>query len=378
MKFPRTVYIVFAGSFENSALRARLVLFGESLQKANLRVIFLSQFPGRYLKDTKQDNLLYLSFYRKNSHSLAERLLKVIVGHVRLPLYLAKQVKKRDAIFYYNPTAVTTLPSILLARIINRHLIIDKTELFQHEKNTWYNRLGDNWAFKYATIPFAISDRLMEYGKQHTDKPIVKLPIVVDFERFNPNVKPLAKLIGYVGTSAAKDGLDVVLKGFAKASVQDAALRLRLIGPKPIFFDFDKLVAELGIEDRIELMGSKSFEQIPQLLLACDTFIMNRDDSLFAQFGYPTKLGEYFACKRPVLMSNGPGFSEDFTDKVQAIMYEVNNPKALADAILWRYHNPDEANKIANEGYSFAKQHFSSEVVTSILINTLKEQAILA
>ena len=303
-----------------------------------------------------------------------EKFLRVCFKTVSLSIKVLRT--KGNIIMFYNPR----LPISLIQRLafLRNVVIVDKTELFQHEKNTWYNRLGDKWAFKYATIPFAISDRLIEYGKQRTDKPIVKLPIVVDFDRFDYEVVPRTKLIGYVGTSAPKDGLNVVLKGFAKASMQDATLRIRLIGPKPTFFDFDKLVAELGIEDRIELIGSKSFEQIPQLLLECDTFIMNRDNSLFAQFGYPTKLGEYFACKRPVLMSNGPGFSEDFTDKVQAIMYEVNNPKALAGAILWRYHNPDEANKIANEGYSFAKQHFSSEVVTSILINTLKEQAILA
>ncbi len=303
-----------------------------------------------------------------------EKFLRVCFETVSLSIKVLRT--KGNTIMFYNPR----LPISLIQRLafLRNVVIVDKTELFQHEKNTWYNRLGDKWAFKYSTIPFAISDRLIEYGKQHTDKLIVKLPIVVDFERFNPKIKSRAKLIGYVGTSAPKDGLNVVLKGFAKASVEDSALRLRLIGPKPTFFDFDKLVAELGIEESIELIGSKSFEQIPQLLLECDTFIMNRDDSLFAQFGYPTKLGEYFACKRPVLMSNGRGFSEDYTDKVQAIMFEVNNPKALAEAIMWRYHNPDQANKIANEGYSFAKQHFSSEVVTSILINTLKEQAILA
>ena len=104
---------------------------------------------------------------------------------------------------------------------------------------------------------------------------------------------------------------------------------------------------------------------------------MNRNDSLFAQYGYPTKLGEYFACKRAVLMSDGPGFSEDYKDRVEAIKYKVNNPQALADAIIWRYENSAEAAAIAQRGSDYAKTYFSSEVVSEIFMHTLKERGIL-
>jgi glycosyltransferase involved in cell wall biosynthesis len=373
MKPQRTLFILFAGSFEDSALAARLKIVGEGLKDTGLKIRFVSQFPGRQLRTVNQDNLVYLSFHPKNSDKIVSRIFKVGLGHFCLINYLLFYVKQNDMVYYYNPMLRTTLSSLLLAKLLSKRVLIDKTELFQHEKNTWYNRLGDKWAFKYATIPFAISDRLIAYGQLHTNKPIIKLPIVVDFKRFDVKIKPEKKLIGYVGTSAAKDGLDMVLKGFALALKGNTELRLRVIGSKPTFFDFDKTIIDLGIQKNVELTGSKSFEEVPQLLLECDTFIMNRDNSLFAQYGYPTKLGEYFACNRPVLMSDGPGFAEDFSDKVEAIKYSVNEPESLSNAIGWRYQNQEEATKIANTGYLYAKQHFSSEVVTSILLNTLKD-----
>lgn len=260
----------------------------------------------------------------------------------------------------------------MFAHCLGRITVVDVVERYTTERDSWFNRLGDKWVFKFATLPFAISSELQHYGRQFSKRQIHKLPIVVDFDRFNSKIDGDTLLMGYVGTSAAKDGLDTVLKGFALALEQNSKLRLRIIGPKPKYFDYDAVFDQLGLDANVELTGSVSYNEVPQKLLECDTFIMNRTNSEFAKYGYPTKLGEYFACKRPVLMSDGPGFSEDYTDRVEAIKYEVDNPKALADAIIWRYENPQEANTIAQRGYDYAKKHFSSEVVGAQFRDTIQ------
>ncbi len=322
-------------------------------------------FPGRRLSENKHPTVKekFLSFCTSNTSSLLLRVLKVLIGHFNMLLYIVFKTTNRDVLYFYNPTIKTTILSLLVAKRLGRQTVVDIVELFQSEKNTWYNRLGDKWAFKYATYSFAISESLMRFGSSYTNTKIVRLPIIVDFKRFDKPIRPQSKLIGYIGTSAAKDGLDVVLRGFAMALRSDPTLKLRLIGPKPIHFDFDKLIHQLDLYENVELTGSKSYEEVPSLLLDCDTYIMNRDDSEFSKYGYPTKLGEYFACKRPVLMSDGSGFSEDYNDKQEAIKYEVENPSSLADAIAWRYENNEEAQIIAKNGYDFALTHFASEVV---------------
>jgi glycosyltransferase involved in cell wall biosynthesis len=364
------------GTFGYDAGSARIKAFADQLKSKFNKIEIVSAFPGREEKpisfETNEIPVRYLSFFSKNAHFLGVRIVKVLFGLFRLYGTLLFSKNENTVLYFYNPTFFTTISHIYLSKILSIVTVIDIVECFQHEKNTWYNRLGDKWAFKYATIPFAISDKLMDYGGQYTKKPIMKLPIVVDFERFKDIIQPAKKKIGYVGTSAAKDGLDIVLKGFAEATNTDKQLKLLLIGPKPTFFNFDALVAQLNLAEKIEITGSINFEKIPSLLLTCDSFVMNRDNALFAQYGYPTKLGEYFACNRPVLMSDGLGFSEDFTDKEEAIKYEVNNPKALAEAIKWRYENEDKAQIIAQKGYDYAKNHFSKEVVGEIFVNRLK------
>jgi glycosyltransferase involved in cell wall biosynthesis len=354
---------IYAGNLEGSSYKSRLLAL--TVNPTEERIKFVSMFPGRrFLKNhhpvIKEK---FLSFYSSNTSSPLLRGLKVLLGHFNILLYIVFKTTNRDVLYFYNPTIKTTILSLFLAKLMGRQTVVDIVELFQSEKNTWYNRLGDKWAFKYATYPFAISESLIRFGSPYTTKKIVRLPIIVDFKRFDKSIRPQLKLIGYIGTSAAKDGLDVVLRGFAMALRSDPTLKLRLIGPKPIHFDFDKLIAQLDLYENVELTGSKSYEEVPSLLLDCDTYIMNRDNSEFSKYGYPTKLGEYFACERPVLMSNGVGFSQDYTNKVVTIMYEVENANSMADAIAWRYDNNEEAQIIAKNGYDYALTHFASEVV---------------
>ena len=98
---------------------------------------------------------------------------------------------------------------------------------------------------------------------------------------------------------------------------------------------------------------------------------MNRNDSKFAAFGYPIKLGEYFACKRTVVMSNGNGFSEDFEDGNQVYKFEVNSATSLANTIRQRYRNSGEADAVASRGYDYAKDFFDSRKLGGYLVNIL-------
>ena len=377
----KNLIFVNVSTFGFDAGGARIMALAQVLKPHFDMIQVVCPFPGREKKNPnlKVNNLSikYLSFFSKWSSFLLVRILKVTVGLLRLYGYILFSTKKDDTLFFYNPTFFTTIPHIIFANKIGRKTVVDVVESYQHQKDTWYHRWGDRFAFKYASIPCAISKPLITYGQQYAQNTIFHLPIIVDHQRFQKEVKPDFKTMGYIGTSAPKDGLDLILEGFAVASKKDEDLKLKIIGPKPIYFDFDKKIEDLGIASQVQWTQTKSMDESVIELFRCDTFVMNRTGILFAQYGYPTKLGEYFACNRPVLMSDGPGFSEDFEDRVEAIKYRANNPQALADALMWRYENENRANEIAQRGYAYALQHFSKEVVGEIFVKTLREEGIL-
>lgn len=156
-----------------------------------------------------------------------------------------------------------------------------------------------------ANIILAISINIDQHFKNLGAKQILRFPIMVEVERFNIDVKARKQLIGYIGSFGPKDGIDFMLRGFKQAQIKIPNLKLRLIGCNLEFPHLKKLIIKLDLEKSIELIGKVDYEDIPRLLMECDTFIMNRTSSKYASFGYPIKLGEYFACNRPTLMSNG-------------------------------------------------------------------------
>jgi glycosyltransferase involved in cell wall biosynthesis len=95
---------------------------------------------------------------------------------------------------------------------------------------------------------------------------------------------------------------------------------------------------------------------------------MNRIKSAFSDSGYPAKLGEYLACKRPILMSDCILFSSDFQHKKEVIKYKHDDPTDLANAILYRYKNLNEMIEMADRGHLFAKDKFDSENISTKLV----------
>jgi glycosyltransferase involved in cell wall biosynthesis len=353
----------FAGQLNHSALSARLLALSQVI---NYPTYFISLFRSGLNANPDVVSVKYLS---NDSSYLVIRIAQRILGNLRGIVYC--MFLSKSIIYFYNPRVIAGFLPMLFARIRGHLVIMDRTEIYHHRHKWLGDKISDSLTFRLAHVNFCISNYILNKAKERTTE-VNELPIVVDFNRFFSKITPQQNLIGYVGTSGPKDGLELVLAGFAKALESNTKLRLRIIGPKPCYFDYDALVKELNLVDHIELTGSITHDEVPEKLLQCDTFIMNRTNSEFAKYGYPTKLGEYFACKRPVLMSNGPGFSEDYTDKVEAIKYEVDNPQALADAILWRYNNPKEAEAIAQCGYDYAKKHFAAEVVGAIFRDTIQ------
>jgi glycosyltransferase involved in cell wall biosynthesis len=364
------IAIVFSGDLSANSYASRIGIFKSSLERSQYKVSLISMFPHSNSTDISSSEVSYLSF--KSFPWLAARVLKVIVGHIRLLFYTLFKFKEYDAILFYNPSIKTTALSIRISSLLRLNTIADIVELFQSEKNTWYNRLGDSWTLKHSKKAVVISKKLQARGLKLLKQEPEILPIVVDCSLYHDDVLPLPFLLGYAGTAASKDGLELVIRGFHIAQSANPKLRLRIIGPKPTHFDLPKLILELNLASAVEMVGSVQSDEVPELLMQCDTLIMNRDGSDFSSYGYPTKLGEYFATKRPVLMSAIGGFSDDFQDGIHAYMYKAGGDYAFAECIAKRYENEALAKQIGVSGYDYAVAHFDKEIVGTKLVNAIK------
>jgi glycosyltransferase involved in cell wall biosynthesis len=131
----------------------------------------------------------------------------------------------------------------------------------------------------------------------------------VEFEHFDPTPYAAAarsadKTVIFTGNLAAYQGVDLLLKAFALVLARVPTARL-VIGTDSSFEAYEALAVELGMRERIDLIPSPSFADLPRLIASADVAVNPRVDC----DGIPVKLLNYMASGRAVVSfdSSAPG-----------------------------------------------------------------------
>ena len=386
MKKKYSIALIFSGDFpEGNTKNSRLKSLGLRAKEEGWNVKFVTLYPYQFSNSHGYDQMnewnniqvTQLSFGKKYFTTRLWRFFQVLTGIIALPFYLIFNLRSFKFFYFYNPRFLDTMLGLLTLKLFDKTVIIDQTELYSSnpENKKRIHLIEEHIIAHKANVLFCISDKIFDHYRAIRDsqKVMYKLPIMVSLIRFKELVKEKPFLIGYVGSYAIKDGLDNLLKGFQLAKLKLPHLKLRLIGHNPISSELRNRCEELGLSEDVQITGTVRYNEIPRLLKECDSLIMNRNDSQFARYGYPVKLGEYFASNRTVLMSDIDGFSNDFENGNQAFLYTPDDPVSLSNSIRYRYKNKDEAHAVANRGYSHAQEYYDEKKVTSFFINTLKQ-----
>jgi glycosyltransferase involved in cell wall biosynthesis len=130
----------------------------------------------------------------------------------------------------------------------------------------------------------------------------------VEYEHFDPTPFPPAdkdqKIVIFTGNLAAYQGIDYLLKAFALVAARVPAARL-LIGTDASFDPYEAMATDLHIRERIDIVPSPRFEDLPELLARAQVAVNPRVDC----DGIPVKLLNYMASGRAVVSfdSSAPG-----------------------------------------------------------------------
>lgn len=204
------------------------------------------------------------------------------------------------------------------------------------------------------------------------------LPMTVELSRFN-NVsdsdtykKPY---IGYTGTmNNNKDGVDILIKAFAKIANKYPSLQLYLAG----FYHYDvpmqdMIIADFGLQKRVHRVGVLSRDQIPSFIGNASLLVLSRPDSHQAQGGFPTKLGEYLATGKPVCVTKVGEIPEYLEDNVSAFMAEPGDVDSFSDAMNRALCDEDNAQRVGENGRKVAEIEFNANIQAHELSEFFKE-----
>ncbi len=378
----KKIVLIIPNDFPNGEKNnARIKAIGENLQSLSWEVTYVSLMPTRFVKNAdarqpsswKNATVVHILNWTSFPKYFPIRMAQIIACQLGFLVYLIRNSRSFDVLYFYTPQWLGTLSGLVLSKTLGHKIVVDQTDLHSAYRFSWWHKSEEFIVGRLPDLLLTISSFLYSHFHNFKKTGVEKFSILVDLDRFKLEINNEKHVLGYVGSFADKDGIQLMLEAVSIARSIYPDIRLRLIGRDPFPLKTESLIIEYSLEEIVERTGSVDYMDIPKLLLECDTFIMNRNSSQFAETGYPIKLGEYFACNRPVLMSDGPGYSEDFTHLQEAIKYKVDDAQALADAIVFRYENDTLAREVSQRGYEYAVAHFDSKKQVKKLVKILNE-----
>jgi len=165
------------------------------------------------------------------------------------------------------------------------------------------------------------------------------VPGIRERKRQEMGLPTTARMVGAVGRIARQKGYDVLVEAAALVTAQLPDTHLVIIGEG----EQDALRAQalrLGVEHAVHLAGPRN--DVPQMLQAMDLLASS---SLWE--GFPTVILEAMTARVPVVATDVSGTRDLVENEVTGLLVPVEDPQALAAAIVRALQAPDQARSWA-------------------------------
>lgn len=162
------------------------------------------------------------------------------------------------------------------------------------------------------------------------------------------------RLAVFVGRLHPGKGLKELLEAWRAVAVRCPSLRLWLIGEGPLEDDLARWIEEMHLWGKVVLAGS--FDDVGDPLRAADLFVFPSHRE-----GMSLALLEAMAAGLPIVATDIPGNRELLEDGQTAVLVPVENPPALAEAIIRLIENSDLASRLGRKAREVVMGQYSLE-----------------
>jgi glycosyltransferase involved in cell wall biosynthesis len=310
-----------------------------------------------------------------------KRRLDNFIGIVKLFLFSVLYVKPKSVIIYYSSYTMPVV-ALRLAKVFNKVILLkeegEHPTVRKRDLNLFNRLIFDHIHYRLFNGFLLITQNLMQYfDKKYPGKAKIHITLSVDLERFLNLNTERKKIITYLGElNDKKDGVDILIKAFAKVIQKYPGYYLNLYGEaenKELKDKYEKDILNYGIEENVVFRGSVDRNTIPNSLIESTVLVLPRPDSIQARNGFPTKLGEYLATGNPVVVTSVGEIPNYLIDKKSAFMAIPGSVENLAEKICEVLNNLEFAKKVGLNGQIVAEKHFNKNDQTKKIIEFIRE-----
>lgn len=309
------------------------------------------------------------------------------LGLMLLALNVPKSNKyQKNVIFLFSINAFVGLGVKIICFLKRNKLVIERNEfpVAIRENNKLKKFLFKNlilsWQYKLYDGLFLMTEELILFYSKYKRKNCIieKLPMTVDMERFkNIEITTQEKYIAYTGSlSDNKDGINHLIHAFDQVKDNLKNINLKLAGGKSFeVHKLQKYIQKSGLNNRIELLGLISKEEVPSFIQNAMALVLARPDSKQAQGGFPTKLGEYLATGKPVIVTKVGEIPKYLQEEDVFFIDPKNIENELPEILLNLFSNYEDALKIGQNGRNKAQKYFSLDNNAERIATLIKKVA---
>lgn len=382
--------IIFGDSFsfpEGNAATNRVYSYAKGFFEDGIQVYVIC-FTSEYNSagNGKRDGIRFFHPFgqrERNKYFLIRRFHKIIKYYKTIKLL--KEINNENKIIAINSWTflfITHLFSWVLSKIYKTKLIKECSEhpLRYYQKFLLQKPIGilKFWfEAKLCDGLFCISQYLVDLYVQHgiNQQKLFLVPSTVDTNRFNKYfISPISyKYILYCGTvSIYKDGVTNLIESFSKISQKYLNVNLVIIGGFSSFKDekiIRDLIKMLDINKRVIFLGQISREDIPAYLTNAEILALARPKNIVSDAGFPSKLTEYLATGKPIVVTKVGEIPEYLKDNENAFLSEPDNVDLFADKLDYVLSNYKFAQEVALKGKELTNTIFNYNFQAIRMIN---------
>lgn len=392
------VFLLTTGPFPKGvASIARLKCYAKAIQQAGIYCeldVFertATEYRDGYSKHVRTNeegiNYWYAGGRLCGSKNRFIRKVQSWLDKHRMATYIKRRVKPGDCVLVYFSDVYFSKKIIEIVHEQGGKVIKELNELpgkgGSSKKSKIIKQRTEKELFPLFDGVICISDALLMYVKQYVTPSCItiKIPILVDFSEYDledRHQQSETQFIFHAGSLyEQKDGILGMLEAFGLATKSlNMPLQYRLTGYKdqsPHKEEIDKILTKYQLQDKVLFMGYLNKEELRENLAKASCVIINKYNTLQNKYCFSTKLGEYLAAAKPVIITNIGEACNWLKDGETAYIVEQGNTEELAKAIIRLYSDEAKSEEIAKRGKYLCRVSFDYLQYSDIFSMFLKK-----
>jgi len=292
---------------------------------------------------------------------------------------------KFDAILLHSNSALYIVAFGLAAKAARIVYLQEKSELpFVLKNRSFPGRL---YAKAYIGHIYKIFDgmlveteRLKEYfsSKVRRRARLLVVPATVDAREILEarEKKDGGCYIFYCGTIARekKDGLHILIRAFYEVCTVYSDLRLTIAGKglDPEMEFYRALVRELGLEDKVTILGPVPRGELVDLMKSAEILALAKERDEMQSGGLSSKVVEFLYTGKPVVLTDLGRITAHLRDKETVFFAEPDDVDSFARALRYVLEHPEEARRVGKRGQDFALRYFDYRLHTKRIMEFIR------